>query len=103
MGISLSDQLIYSTWHVSRRILGKLDLTISDFDIDFCSYAMRLHLDDDLKGVDYVGFQCALLYTSPKGDRRIRVHTMSLPVTSSVQEIHNNADGKLKQCMPLVS
>jgi len=52
-------------------------------------------LDDDLKGVDYVGFQCALLYTSPKGDRRIRVHTMSLPVTSSVQEIHNNADAEL--------
>ena len=67
----------------------------SYFLCDFHRYAMRLHLDDDLKGVDYVGFQCALLYTSPKGDRRIRVHTMSLPVTSSVQEIHNNADGKL--------
>lgn len=61
---------------------------------------MRLHLDDDLKGVDYVGFQCALLYTSPKGDRRIRVHTMSLPVTSSVQEIHNNADGKFLKICP---
>ena len=55
---------------------------------------MRLQLDDDLKGVDYVGFQCALLYTSPKGDRRIRVHTMSLPVSSQVNEIHANADGE---------
>ena len=57
---------------------------------------MRLQIDDDLKGIDYVAFQCALLYTSQKGDRRIRVHTMSLPVTSIVNEVHQNADGELK-------
>ena len=54
---------------------------------------MRLQIDEDLKGVDFVGFQCALLYTSPKGDRRIRVHTMALPVTTQLQEVYNNADG----------
>ena len=54
---------------------------------------MRLQIDEDLKGVDFVGFQCALLYTSPKGDRRIRVHTMALPVTTQLQDVYNNADG----------
>ena len=54
---------------------------------------MRLQIDEDLKGCDFVGFQCALLYTSPRGDRRIRVHTMSLPVVSQIQEVYNNADG----------
>jgi len=55
---------------------------------------MRLQIDEDLKGVDYVGFQCALLYTSPRGDRRIRVHTMSLPVTCQIHDVYANADGK---------
>ena len=56
---------------------------------------MRLQIDEDLKGYDYVGFQCALLYTSTKGDRRIRVHTMSFPVTSQLSEVYSNADGTL--------
>ena len=56
---------------------------------------MRLQIDEDLKGVDFVGFQCALLYTSPKGDRRIRVHTMALPVTTQLQDVYNNADGNI--------
>ena len=57
---------------------------------------MRLQIDEDLKGYDYVGFQCALLYTSTKGDRRIRVHTMSFPVTSQLSEVYSNADGKIQ-------
>jgi len=62
-------------------------------------YAMRLQIDEDLKGYDYVGFQCALLYTSTKGDRRIRVHTMSFPVTSQLSEVYSNADAQLVTSM----
>ena len=65
---------------------------------------MRLQIDEDLKGVDFVGFQCALLYTSPKGDRRIRVHTMALPVTTQLQDVYNNADGNyIKICYHTIS
>lgn len=64
---------------------------------------MRLQIDEDLKGVDFVGFQCALLYTSPRGDRRIRVHTMSLPVSSQLQDVFNNADGESSFCFTLVT
>ena len=37
-------------------------------------------------------FQAALLYTSAKGERRIRVHTLCLPTSASVSDIINSAD-----------
>jgi len=39
-----------------------------------------------------VGFQCALLYTTLEGQRRIRVHNLSMPATSSVSQVFRNAD-----------
>merc|ERR1711956_108383 len=39
-----------------------------------------------------VTFQAALLYTSAKGERRIRVHTLCLPTSASVSDIINSAD-----------
>lgn len=37
-------------------------------------------------------FQAALLYTSSKAERRIRVHTLCLPVVSSLSEVMYSAD-----------
>lgn len=39
-----------------------------------------------------VSFQAALLYTSSKGERRIRVHTLCLPTTASINDVINGAD-----------
>ena len=39
-----------------------------------------------------MAFQAALLYTSSRGERRIRVHTLCLPTSASVSEIINGAD-----------
>jgi protein transport protein SEC24 len=36
--------------------------------------------------------QCALLYTSSNGERRIRVHSMALPVTNDLSEMYARAD-----------
>jgi protein transport protein SEC24 len=36
--------------------------------------------------------QCALLYTSSNGERRIRVHSMALPVTNDLSEMYRAAD-----------
>ena len=44
--------------------------------------------------VKTVCFQAALLYTSSKGERRIRVHTMCLPVTESLSEVMYSADAQ---------
>ena len=43
-----------------------------------------------------VSFQAALLYTSSKGERRIRVHTLCVPTTASLQEVVQAAD---QQCI----
>lgn len=39
-----------------------------------------------------VCFQAALLYTSSNGERRIRVHTLCIPVSASLTEIFHSAD-----------
>ncbi len=37
-------------------------------------------------------FQAALLYTSSKGERRIRVHTLTVPVTGQLEEVFRQSD-----------
>lgn len=55
-------------------------------------YGMQISYDENISDVRTVCFQAALLYTSSKGERRIRVHTLCLPVVSSLVEVINSAD-----------
>ncbi|XP_040574935.1 protein transport protein Sec24B [Lepeophtheirus salmonis] len=55
-------------------------------------FGMQLVIEDDLHDCREVSFQAALLYTSSKGERRIRVHTLCVPTTTSVMDIINYAD-----------
>lgn len=59
-------------------------------------FGMQVSIDENLSDVDTVCFQAALLYTSSKGERRIRVHTLCLPVVSALHEIVHSAD---QQCI----
>jgi len=59
-------------------------------------FGMQVSIDEDLKDSREVIFQAALLYTSSKGERRIRVHTLCLPTSNSLQEIIQGAD---QQCI----
>ncbi|CAB3409479.1 unnamed protein product [Caenorhabditis bovis] len=54
--------------------------------------AVQVTIEEKLS--QYVCFQSALLYTSSKGDRRIRVHTMCLPTTGDLLQLYNNFDLK---------
>lgn len=56
------------------------------------SFGMQIDIEDSLSESSMVGFQAALLYTNTKGERRIRVHTLSLPVTSKLSDIYAYAD-----------
>lgn len=53
---------------------------------------MQISIDEDLKEYTNVCFQAAILYTSPHGERRIRVHTLSLPVVSILADVIHAAD-----------
>jgi len=55
-------------------------------------FGMQVSIEDDLRDSREVTFQAALLYTSSKGERRIRVHTLCLPTCASVSETINGAD-----------
>lgn len=62
-----------------KRTPTDVDLPALDCDkAIMCSMRYEERLNDG--GEAYV--QCALLYTTIQGERRIRVHTMALPVTS---------------------
>ena len=68
-----------------------LELEIPHLDCDK-AFAVRFVHDGTLKDQTEVCIQCALLYTSATGERRIRVHTMSVPVTPTMGVIFRNAD-----------
>lgn len=59
-------------------------------------FGMQVSIDENLSDIQTVCFQAALLYTSSKGERRIRVHTLCLPITSNLSEVMHGAD---QQCI----
>ncbi|UJR31552.1 hypothetical protein I4U23_019039 [Adineta vaga] len=56
------------------------------------AFGIQVSIEDNIANYTTVTFQAALLYTSSKSERRIRVHTLSLPVSSNLREISSNAD-----------
>uniref|UniRef100_A0A0V0G5J3 Putative vesicle coat complex copii subunit sfb3 n=1 Tax=Triatoma dimidiata TaxID=72491 RepID=A0A0V0G5J3_TRIDM len=59
-------------------------------------FGMQVSIDENLTDVQNVCFQAALLYTSSKGERRIRVHTLCLPIASNLSDVLHSAD---QQCI----
>uniref|UniRef100_A0A2K6E8X7 SEC24 homolog A, COPII coat complex component n=1 Tax=Macaca nemestrina TaxID=9545 RepID=A0A2K6E8X7_MACNE len=55
-------------------------------------YAVQMSVEESLTDTQLVSFQSALLYTSSKGERRIRVHTLCLPVVSTLNDVFLGAD-----------
>ncbi|XP_071496499.1 protein transport protein Sec24A-like isoform X1 [Diadema antillarum] len=57
-------------------------------------FAMQVAIEDNLNSSSMACFQAALLYTSSKGERRIRVHTMCLPVANQLTDVIVSADAQ---------
>ncbi|XP_059048258.1 protein transport protein Sec24A [Achroia grisella] len=55
-------------------------------------FGMQLSIEESLADLQQVCFQAALLYTSSKGERRIRVHTLALPLASNLPDVLHSAD-----------
>lgn len=55
-------------------------------------YGMQISYEESLTDIKTICFQAALLYTTSNGERRIRVHTMCLPITNSLSEVMYSAD-----------
>ncbi|KAF5301407.1 hypothetical protein FQA39_LY02136 [Lamprigera yunnana] len=59
-------------------------------------FGMQVSIDENLSDLHTVCFQAALLYTSSKGERRIRVHTLCVPIASTLPDVLASAD---QQCI----
>lgn len=58
----------------------------------YLNVCFQISYEESLSEAKTVCFQAALLYTNSEGERRIRVHTMCLPVTASLPEVMHAAD-----------
>ncbi|CAN7022267.1 unnamed protein product [Brassica rapa subsp. trilocularis] len=72
-----------------KRIPTDIDLPAIDCDK---AVMVTLKHDDKLQDGAECGFQCALLYTTITGERRIRVINLSLPCTSMLSNLFRSAD-----------
>ncbi|KAL7099354.1 hypothetical protein ACP275_09G079200 [Erythranthe tilingii] len=72
-----------------KRIPTDVDLPAIDCDK---TIMVTLKHDDKLQEGSECSFQCALLYTTVYGQRRIRISTLSLPCTSMPSNIFRSAD-----------
>ncbi|XP_010523551.1 PREDICTED: protein transport protein Sec24-like At4g32640 [Tarenaya hassleriana] len=72
-----------------KRIPTDIDLPAIDCDK---AIMVTLKHDDKLQDGTECAFQCALLYTTIYGERRIRVTTLSLPCTNMLSNLFRSAD-----------
>jgi len=76
--------------HFFIRSTDLLALPVVDGDK---AYAVQIAHEENVMPTQHAYVQCALLYTTSGGERRIRVHTMAVPVVSDLGEMYKAADG----------
>lgn len=92
MRIRCSKGLRISSFHGHFFIRSTDLLALPAVDGDK-AYAVQISHEENIVASSEAYLQCALLYTSSSGERRIRVHTMKAPVVSDLGEMYKTADG----------
>lgn len=67
------------------------DLEFANIDADSCVSVLVKH-EGSLNEKQEAHFQCALLYTTAYGERRVRVHNVAVPVTNVLGNVFRYAD-----------
>ncbi|XP_063059976.1 protein transport protein Sec24A [Engraulis encrasicolus] len=91
MRIRCTKGLSIHTFHGNFFVRSTDLLSLPNVNPD-AGFAVQMSIEENLTDMQVVSFQAALLYTSSKGERRIRVHTMCLPVVNSLSDIFAGAD-----------
>ncbi|XP_035289101.1 protein transport protein Sec24A isoform X4 [Anguilla anguilla] len=91
MRIRCTKGLSIHTFHGNFFVRSTDLLSLPNVNPD-AGFAVQMSIEENLLDTQVVSFQAALLYTSSKGERRIRVHTMCLPVVNSLSDIFAGAD-----------
>ncbi|XP_015191713.1 PREDICTED: protein transport protein Sec24A isoform X2 [Polistes dominula] len=95
MRIRCTRGLSIHTFHGNFFVRSTDLLSLPNVNPD-AGFAMQISIEESLAETQNVCFQAALLYTSSKGERRIRVHTLCLPVVATLNEVLHSAD---QQCI----
>ncbi|XP_033329992.2 protein transport protein Sec24AB [Megalopta genalis] len=95
MRIRCTRGLSIHTFHGNFFVRSTDLLSLPNVNPD-AGFGMQISIEENLSDVQSVCFQAALLYTSSKGERRIRVHTLSLPVATNLSDVLHSAD---QQCI----
>lgn len=66
-------------------------LTLPNTDSDK-AYGVEFILEDNDIRTEAFAAQCAVLYTSSGGERRVRIHTIAIPVTRTMADLFSYAD-----------
>ncbi|XP_053154676.1 protein transport protein Sec24A isoform X2 [Hemicordylus capensis] len=91
MRIRCTKGLSIHTFHGNFFVRSTDLLSLPNVNPD-AGYAVQMSVEESLTDMQVVCFQSALLYTSSKGERRIRVHTLCLPVVTQLSEVYLGAD-----------
>ncbi|XP_063220045.1 protein transport protein Sec24A [Bacillus rossius redtenbacheri] len=95
MRIRCSRGLSIHTFHGNFFVRSTDLLSLPNVNPD-AGFGMQIAIEDSLTDLQTVCFQAAVLYTSSKGERRIRVHTLCLPIGNTLSDVLYSAD---QQCI----
>lgn len=98
MRIRCTKGLSMHTFHGNFFVRSTDLLSLANINPD-AGFAVQLSIEDGLTDASLACFQTALLYTSSKGERRIRVHTLCLPVVSSLADVYAGVDVQAAICL----
>ncbi|XP_034969330.2 protein transport protein Sec24B isoform X1 [Zootoca vivipara] len=98
MRIRCTKGLSIHTFHGNFFVRSTDLLSLANVNPD-AGFAVQMSIEEILSDTSLVCFQTALLYTSSKGERRIRVHTLCLPVVTSLADVYAGADVQAVICL----
>ncbi|XP_034454974.1 protein transport protein Sec24B isoform X2 [Hippoglossus hippoglossus] len=98
MRIRCTKGLSIHTFHGNFFVRSTDLLSLANVNPD-SAFAVQMSIDDSLADSSLACFQAALLYTSNKGKRRIRVHTLCLPVVNQLSDVYAGADVQAITCL----
>jgi len=80
-------------FHGNYYLRGADLLALPNVDPDK-SFACEISHEEQQVTASHICMQCALLYTTSSGERRIRVHTINVPVVSAIADLYNAVDSQ---------
>uniref|UniRef100_A0A1I7S4Z2 Protein transport protein Sec24-like n=2 Tax=Bursaphelenchus xylophilus TaxID=6326 RepID=A0A1I7S4Z2_BURXY len=84
--IRCSKGLALHTFHGNFFVRSTDLLAVANVNPD-SALSVQVQYEEDLTNQTTASFQAALLYTSSKGDRRIRVHTFCIPISRDIPTV----------------